>query len=30
MKYRIHPAAEQEAECAAEWYGEQVPTLALA
>ena len=28
MKYRIHPAAEQEAEEAAEWYGAQVPSLA--
>jgi toxin ParE1/3/4 len=29
VKYRIHPAAEQEAEEAAEWYGAQVPTLAI-
>lgn len=29
MKYRIHPAAEQEAEEAAEWYGVQVPALAV-
>ena len=29
MKYRIHPEAEAEAEEAAEWYGAQVPTLAI-
>jgi toxin ParE1/3/4 len=29
VKYRIHPAAEQEAEEAADWYGAQVPTLAI-
>jgi plasmid stabilization system protein ParE len=29
MKYRIHPAAEQEAEQAAEWYGERAPALAI-
>ena len=29
MNYRIHPAAEREAENAAEWYAVQVPTLAI-
>jgi plasmid stabilization system protein ParE len=29
VNYRIHPAAEQEAEAAAEWYGAQVPALAI-
>ena len=29
MNYRIHPEAEQEAQDAAEWYGAQVPTLAV-
>lgn len=29
MKYRVHPEAEAEAEEAAEWYGAQVPALAI-
>jgi toxin ParE1/3/4 len=29
VKHRIHPAAEQEAEEAAEWYGAQVAPLAI-
>lgn len=29
MKYRVHPDAEQEAEHAADWYGERVPALAI-
>jgi len=29
MKYRIHPAAEQEADEAAEWYGTRIQTLAV-
>jgi plasmid stabilization system protein ParE len=29
VKYRIHPAAEEEAEEAAEWYGARSPALAV-
>lgn len=29
MKFRIHPAAEEEAEDAAEWYGARIPTLGI-
>jgi toxin ParE1/3/4 len=29
MLYRIHPEAEQEADAAMEWYGEQIPALGL-
>jgi plasmid stabilization system protein ParE len=29
VKYRIHPAAELEAEEAADWYGERSPALAV-
>ena len=29
MNYRIHPAAQHEADEAADWYGERVPALAV-
>jgi plasmid stabilization system protein ParE len=29
MNYRIHPAAQHEADGAADWYGERVPALAV-